>query len=406
MHRRLIEPRVRDALSDTPVVLVVGPRQAGKSTLVSMLSEGTSRRLLTLDDAQVLAAARADAAGFIAGLDGEVALDEVQRAPELLLAIKASVDRDRRPGRFLLTGSANVLSLPRVADALTGRIDVHTLWPLAEAEVDGRAGDAIERLFAAGPPKARKAHGEGWEARAVASGYPEPRGRTSTRRTAWFASYLATLLSRDVRDVADVEGLVQLPRLLTLLASRVTGLLNEADLGRTLGIPHSTLRRYLSLLETLFLVAPVPAWFVNTGKRLAKAPRMHFADAGLACHLLDLTSAAELRASSARGPIFETFLQTELRKQLSASSVRARLLHLRSHAGQEVDLVLEGPQGRVVGVEVKAASAVGPSDLGGLRALAALAGSKFHRGVVLYGGAELVPFGENLHAVPAAWLWS
>jgi len=214
------------------------------------------------------------------------------------------------------------------------------------------------------------------------------------------------VLSRDVRDVADVEGLIHLPRLLALLASRVTGLLNEADLGRTLGLPHSTLRRYLSLVETLFLVAPVPAWFINTGKRLAKAPRMHFGDAGLACHLLDLTSVDELRGSAARGAVLETFVQTELRRQVEASLMRARLLHFRAHTGQEVDLVLEGPKGRLVGVEVKASASVDASDFTGLRALAALAGGAFHRGVLVYGGSEVIPFGENLHAVPASWLWS
>lgn len=406
MLTRLIEAKVRDALADTPVVLLVGPRQAGKSTLVSMIAGKTSRRVLTLDDAPVLAAARADPAGFVAGLDGDVALDEVQRAPELLLAIKASVDRVRRPGRFLLTGSANVLTLPRVADALTGRVDVHTLWPFSEAEIEGRAGDVVDRLFAPGTPTARKPRGEGWESRVIASGYPEARARASARRTAWFASYLATVLSRDVRDVADIEGLTHLPRVLALLASRVTGLVNEADLGRTLGIPHSSLRRYLSLIETLFLVAPVPAWFVNVGKRLAKAPRMHFGDAGLVCHLLDITSAAELHASVARGPILETFVQAELRKQVEAASVRARLLHFRTHGGAEVDLVLEGPKGRLVGVEVKASSTIESGDLSGLRELASLAGAKFHRGIVLYGGTEIVPFGENLHAIPVSWLWS
>ena len=406
MFRRHIEPKVREALTDTPVVLVVGPRQAGKSTLVSTIASTTARRVLTLDDAPVLAAARADPVGFVAGLQGDVALDEVQRAPELLLAIKASVDRDRRPGRFLLTGSANVLTLPRVADALTGRIDVHTLWPLSEAEIEGSPGDAVERLFAAGPLAPREARGGPWEPRALASGYPEARTRTSTRRSAWFASYVATVLSRDVRDVADVEGLVHLPRLLALLASRVTGLLNEADLGRTLGLPHTTLRRYLSLVETLFLVAPVPAWFINTAKRLAKAPRMHFGDAGLVCHLLDLTSVDELRGSAARGPVLETFVQAELRKQVEAASMRARLLHLRAHTGQEVDLVVEGPKGRIVGVEVKASASVGASDFAGLRALASLAGEAFHRGVVVYGGSEVIPFGENLHAVPVSWLWS
>jgi hypothetical protein len=362
--------------------------------------------VLTLDDAAVLDAARADPAGFVAGLHGDVALDEVQRVPELLLAIKASVDRDRSPGRFLLTGSANVLTLPRVADALTGRIDVHTLWPLAQLEVEGHAGNPIDRLFDDAPIAPRRPRGESWETRALESGYPEARTRAAARRTAWFASYLTTILSRDARDLADIEGLVQLPRLLALLASRVTGLLNEADLARTLGMPHSTLRRYLALLETLFLIAPLPAWFVNVGKRLAKAPRVHFGDAGLACHLLDLTSVAELRASEARGPILETFVHGELRKLLAAAAVRTRLMHFRTHAGKEVDLVLEGPRGSLVGIEVKATTTIDSGQLAGLRELASLAGTKFRRGVVFYGGADVIPFGKHLHAVPISWLWS
>lgn len=404
MWRRHLEPLVNAALADTPVVFLAGPRQAGKTTLVRALCDGGARPLLTLDDPTVLEAARVDPAGFVAGLPDAVALDEVQHAPELFLPLKAAVDRDRRPGRFLLTGSANALLLPRIADALAGRMEVLTLYPLSEAEIEGRAG-IVDALFEGAPlPRTRDA---AWAERCLLGGYPEARGRTSpARRRAWFESYVATVLLRDVRELAAIETAGALPRLLALVVSRAPGLLNASDLGRDAGLPTNTLKRYLALLETLFMIERVPPWFANVGKRLVKSPRLHVVDSGLACHVLGLTSARALEQSPLRGGVLQNFVAMELRKQAEASAARPRLFHLRSHEGLEVDVVLEDSRHRLVGVEVKASATLKGSDAAGLRAFASLAGDRFVRGVVFYGGRERVPLADRIEAVPIGALWS
>ncbi len=404
MWRRHLTPLVEAALEDTPVVFLAGPRQAGKTTLVRAHCDGSARPLLTLDDPTVLEAARADAPGFVAGLPQTVALDEVQHAPELFLPLKASVDRDCRPGRFLLTGSANALFLPRLADALAGRMEVLTLYPLSEAEVEGRAG-IVDALFEGAPlPRTRDA---AWAERCVLGGYPEARGRTApARRRAWFESYVATVLLRDVRDLAAIETAGALPRLLALVVSRAPGLLNASDLGRDAGLPTSTLKRYLALLETLFLVEQVPPWFANVGKRLVKSPRLHVVDSGVACHVLGLTNADALERAPLRGSVLQNFVAMELRKQAEVSAARPKLLHFRSHDGLEVDAVLEDARHRVVAVEIKASASLKASDAAGIRAFASLAGDRFVRGVVFYGGTETVPLGERIEAVPVGALWS
>lgn len=403
---------LRAALADRPVVLVNGARQVGKSTLVQELAqhEDPPRQYLTLDDAAVLSAALNDPTGFVAGLDGPVALDEVQRAPDLFFALKAAVDRDRRPGRFLLTGSADVLLLPRVASALTGRMEVLTLWPLSQGELEGAPDGFVDAVFAERLPALAP------ETRASADiatriqrgGFPElvrPGARVEVRRDRWFGSYLLTLLQRDVRDFAQIEDLAALPRLLALLAARPMGLLNYADLARMSGLAQTTTKRYMALLEATFLVRSLPAWFVNIGKRLAKAPKIFLADSGLTTYLqgADATRASALRHEL--GFLLEAFVAAELEKQLGWSAQRVRLFHFRTSDGHEVDFVLESATGAVVGIEVKAAATVGPADLKGLRLLAEAAGPRFVRGMVLYTGTAVVPFAANVHAVPIRALW-
>lgn len=266
---RHITSRLLDALGDTPVVLVVGARQAGKSTLAKQVAAGGHpARYLTLDNATVRSDARADPTGFVNGLSGPAVIDEVQREPDLLLAIKESVDRDRRPGRFLLTGSADVLMLPKVSESLAGRVELLTIWPLSQGEIAGTRESLVDRLFegrapvAAGPTEGREA----LAGRLVKGGFPEAIGRKGEgRRADWFDSYIDTTLRREVRDIANIQGLTELPQLLRLLAARVGGLLNVADVGRALGIAQTSLRRYLAMLEALFLVRRVPAWRVNLG---------------------------------------------------------------------------------------------------------------------------------------------
>jgi hypothetical protein len=409
MLRRNITPAVLGALHDTPVVLLVGARQTGKSTLVQELACSVHlARYLTFDDAGVLAAARSDPSGFLAGLDGPVVLDEVQRAPELFLALKLSVDRNRQPGRFLLTGSANVLLLPRLAETLVGRMEVLTLWPLSQGEIEGHAEHFLDAVFAQTLPSFTSKP-EGWAAildRLLCGGYPEVLSReTEERRSAWFGSYVTTLLQRDVRELSNIEGLSTVPRLLSLLATRATALLNFSELSRSVAMPQSTLKRYLTLLEMTFLLQPLPPWSSNVGKRLVKTPKLMLNDTGLLPSLLPFQRERLVADRSFVGPLLENFVVMELRKQLTWSRVKPRLFHFRTQVGQEVDVVLEDGAGRLVGIEVKASATVGSQDFKGLRALAEMTGEHFQRGIVLYTGMEPLPFGPQLHALPLQALW-
>lgn len=407
MYRRIITPALADALNDSPVVLVNGARQTGKTTLVQALAE--ERSYFTFDDAGVLAAAKDDPAGFLAGLTGAVTLDEVQQVPELFPAIKAAVDRKRTPGRFLLTGSANVLLLPRLSESLAGRMEILTLWPLAQAEIEGRIeGSLLDRLFAEELsfgvlPEVTRAD---LIRRIIAGGYPEPMARsTEARRQAWFGSYLTTILQRDVRDMANIEGLTALPRLLSLLASRSSGLLNLADISRTSGVAYTTLTRYMTLLEATFLIQPLPSWSANLGSRLVKSPKLLLSDTGMAANLLGLTAERLAFDGPLFGALLETFVGMELRKLSGGSAQAIQFFHYRTQAGEEVDVLLEDGAGRLVGVEVKDSATVTSSDFKGLRVVAGAVGDRFVRGLVLYAGSQVIPFGKNLHAVPLSLLW-
>ena len=409
MFPRHVSSRLLEALADTPVVLLHGARQTGKSTLVQeIVSTAHPARYLTFDDTGVLSAATADPAGFLAGLEGPVALDEVQRVPGLFLPIKADIDRNRRPGRFLLTGSANVLTLPKLSEYLAGRMEILPLWPLSQGEIHGRTDRFIDALFDRGLPKLDKSasHAPDLRQRILHGGFPEAYTRqTGARRRAWFNSYVMTILQRDVRDLANIEGLSAMPRLLALLASRVGALLNHAEIARSLGLPQTTLKRYMALLEATFLVQLLPAWSSNVGKRLVKSPKLYLVDTGLAASLLGHSSEESLGDSPLLGPLAENFVVAELRKQTIWSEVQPRMFHFRTLTGQEVDVVLESPSGRIVGIEIKSGASVGSADLRGLRALAEQTGRRFHRGVVLYRGSQTVPFGANLHAIPLSALW-
>ncbi|MCP4662986.1 MAG: ATP-binding protein [bacterium] len=409
MYPRHLAPALRDALSDTPVVFLAGARQTGKSTLARQIAaERPGTHYVTMDDSAILAAAQDDAQGFIAGLTGPAVVDEVQRVPALLLAIKAAVDRDRQPGRFLLTGSANVLALPKVADTLAGRMEVLTLWPLSQGELEQRREGFVDVLFSEElpasilPPLSKQELSQ----RIVLGAYPEVMTRSrSRRRAAWFRSYIDLILRREVRDLSNIQALAQLPKVLALVAARSGGLMSFADLARSAQIPQSTIKRYLALLEATYLVHTIPAWSSNLTSRLAKAPKLFLADSGLACHLLGFDAEGLTAQPVIAGGLLEAFVAGEVSRQLGWSRVAAELYHLRSQAGREVDLVLESPGGRCVGIEVKSSATVTGRDLRGLRTLAELAGPGFVRGVVLYTGREVVPFAENLHALPMAALW-
>lgn len=410
LYARALLPALRDALSDTPVVLIHGPRQSGKSTLAkALIADGFPAEYVTLDDLTVLGAATASPADFVARFRGPVVIDEAQRVPELFLAIKAAVDRDRRPGRFLLTGSAHVRFVPEVAEALAGRVEILTLWPLSQGEIEGRREGFVDALFTGSVPPVEGAPIDRRETleRALVGGYPEAvRRRQPARRHRWFASYMTTILQREVRDLAAIAGLAELPRLLSLLAARAGGLQNFSELARASGLPQSTLKRYVALLVATFLVRPVPAWSGNLGKRLIKSPRLYPVDSGLMGHLVGLDGDGLDAAGAPTGALLETFVLAELAKQIGWSAVRPTIHHFRSASQEEVDFVLEDSRRRIVGLEVKASATVGRRDFRHLESLQEALGERFELGLVLYTGTETVPFGAQLHAVPVCALWT
>lgn len=416
MYPRHVTPGLIAALKDTPVVVLHGARQTGKSTLARHLaSKAYPARYLTLDQAGVLAAAKTDPEGFLAEIESPIILDEIQRAPELLLAIKATVDRDRRPGRFLLTGSAHVMHAPILADALVGRMELITLRPLSQGEVEGLREGFIDAVFSAEFPPWPHAGRRRWAALSKADlarrigtgGYPEAIARKDPqRRREWFDAYLSTVLMRDVRELANIEGLTDLPRLLAAVAGRAGGLLNYADLGRDVGLNQLTTKRYLSLLRATFIVQLVQPWFTSRIKRVVKSEKLYLGDTGLLAHVLDATHQRFLADPKLAGTLLENFVGVELMKQIAWSRARPSLWHFRDHRGNEVDFVLEASGGRkLVGIEVKSRATLDADDFRGLRVLAEAAGEKFHRGLVLYLGVEPLPFGRRMYALPMTALW-
>ena len=386
-------------------MIVVGPRQSGKSTLARQV---IPERYVSLDDPGPLAAATADPDGFIAQFTRPTALDEVQKVPDLLRAIKASVDRDRRPGRFLLTGSADVLALPRVTESLAGRMRLFTLWPLAQCEIDRSSCGFIDQLFGGAPLHLGGSVTTPAEVlqRVLRGGYPEVLQLKDDDRGSWFESYVAAVTLRDVRDIVDVRGLTQLPDLTRLLAARTAGILNVAELSRTSGVPQSTLGRYLSLLYVTFLLRLVPAWSGSLSKRLTRHPKIALSDSGLAAHLQGVDVKRLERDQHLAGPLIENYVLMELEKQRSWSRAQPALYHFRSVSGDEVDIVLERRDGSVVGIEVKASVGVTAADFRGLRALSTLLKRKFVRGIVLHPGRQTIGFAEQLTAVPLSALWA
>ena len=405
LYPRLLEPRIIEAMADTPVVLVAGPRQAGKTTLVLMMA-GQGMRYLTLDDELTLLAAKEDPVGMIRSLDRAV-IDEIQRAPELLLAIKKTVDEDRRPGRFLLTGSANLMILPTVADSLAGRRETLTLLPLSQCELRRSVVNWLDSVFAGEFPKvSTPVVGEELVEVVLAGGYPEAVSRpTVRRRTAWSRQYLDAIIQRDVRDVAGIDKLDQLPRFLRALAHISGQMCNYSQLGGQVGLDHKTAARYIGVFEQMYLLKRVEVWAGNRLKRLVKTPKMQFVDSGLLSTLAGVTPVLVRQDRSRFGNVLETFVFGELLKNTTTSEGYYQLLYYRDHDQFEVDFVIEDSTGQLVGVEVKAAATVKKSDLRGLKRLASVAGKQFKQGVILYDGTETLPLGDKCWAVPISTLW-
>jgi predicted AAA+ superfamily ATPase len=410
LRRRHILAHVQEALADSRVVLIAGARQAGKSTLARVVLAGRPEAAqFTLDDAATLAAARDDPAGFIRH-DATVFIDEIQRAPQLLLAIKAAVDRTPAPGRFLLTGSADVLAMARVADALPGRMEVIELWPFSQGEIEGQIDGFVDRAFAGWAGRtATTLSKQDYLRRAERGGFPDVvlTRDTERRRAAWFDSYVAALTRREARDIAGVERPEELRQLLRLLAARSGQLLKVEEVARDAGLAPTTARRYIRLLEAAYIVRTLPGWATSKTTRAVRAPKVYVCDTGLLCHLLGVTADAMAAPSSAdAGAVLETFVTMELARQVGWSDTRANLFHFRSKDGTEVDAVLEAADGRLVGVEVKAGATVRSEDFRGLRLLMDKVGDRFRGGLVLYTGTETLSFGDKLRCAPISSLWT
>lgn len=405
LYPRLIEARIAEALMDTPVVLLAGPRQAGKTTLVRQLAE-QGMRYLTLDDELTLLSAREDPVGMIRSLDRAV-IDEIQRAPQLLLAIKKSVDEDRRPGRFLLTGSANLMALPTVADSLAGRMETLSLLPLSQSEMHGSVTNWIDAAFSGQLLQVdTPLLGEALVEAVLRGGYPEAIARpTARRRTAWARQYIDAIIQRDIRDVASIEKLDQLPRFLRGLAQVAGQMCNYTQLGGQVGLDGKTVARYVGVFEQMYLLKRIDVWARNRLNRVVKTPKLQFIDSGLLATLVDLGTAEVQQDRSRFGNVLETFVYGELLKHTTTAEGDYRLLYYRDADKHEVDVVIENAAGQLVGVEVKASATVKESDLRGLKKLASVAGGQFKLGVLLYDGTETMPLGDGLWAAPLSSLW-
>lgn len=406
LYARHLQARVAEALTDTPVVLLTGPRQAGKTTLVRQLAK-SDMRYITLDDELSRLSAQEDPVGLIRSLNCAV-IDEIQRAPQLLLAIKKSVDEDRRPGRFLLTGSANLLFLPNVADSLAGRMETLTLLPLSQTELHGTSVHWIDAIFAGHPPQITQSlSADTLMDTVIKGGYPEMVARTTPRRrNTWAQQYIDALLTRDVRDLAAVDKLDQLPRFLQALAQMSGQLCNYTQLGGQIGLDSKTAARYVGIFEQMYLLRRMPVWAGNRLKRVVKAHKLQFLDSGLLASLTNSTIDLCTRERTRFGHLLESFVYAELLKHSFASDNLYHLCYYRDHDQLEVDIVIENSAGQLVGIEVKASATIRESDLKGLNRLRTVAGEAFKLGVVLYDGTETMPIGNRLWAVPVSTLWS
>ena len=397
------------SLAASRAVCVLGARQVGKSTLVQEIAANEHpARYLTLDDDETRAAALDDPTGFVEGIAGPAVIDEIQRAPDLMLAIKVRLDTLNDRGQFLLTGSANVITLPTIADALPGRVDYVQLWPFSQGEFEGVRESFIDRAFAGEPPVMEDApRGRGaYAGRIATGGFPDAQTRQAGVAERFFESYLRSILGRDIPEVSRVHDAASVTRLLTVAASRTAGLMNARAMANDLKLDGKTVVRHTDLLENLFLVRRLPSWHANLGSRQIKTPKLHLVDSGLLTHLLGADAERLERDAQLAGQVFETFVAMELDRQSEWSRSKPFLLHYRDKQQREVDIVLERRGGDIVGIEVKSAPTIRSRDFAGLRYLRDRLGDRFKAGVVLYTGRQTLPFGPRLRAVPLCGLWA
>lgn len=400
-----------EILSDTPVLSVMGARQVGKSTLVRALVENRKARFLNLDDRAVMESAKADPDGFARQFpEGTLAIDEIQRAPELLQAIKGALEQDRNPGRFIITGSSNVLDLRGGQESLAGRAESIRLRGFSQGERRGHVDDFIFSLWINSPGniKAEPLERRQYLELVIQPDFPEIADAHSRRINRWVDGYVERILSKDVSELYGIQHLDRLRTLLELLAAQGTSEFVAAKIGRALDIPERTIPSYLNALRNVFLVDTLPAWGTNFGKRVISKPKVHVQDTGLAASLSGVTAESlEMDISSTiTGGLVEAFVTSELLKQQAWSEIDFRLFHFRESTGKEVDIVVETRMRDIIGIEVKAAVSVSAKDVAGLKRLREIAGTKFHTGLLFYTGKEVLPMGEQLWAVPISALWS
>ncbi len=407
LHPRYIQPIILEALEDSPVVLIHGPRQSGKTTLARLVGKKEGFEYFTFDDDVQRSAARSDPVGYVSDLPDRVILDEVQRVPELFTSLKAAVDDRREPGRFILTGSANVFLVPKLADSLAGRMEILRLYPLTQIELSGGTPWFLKALFKGSFKALSKCRRLGQELaeRVSAGGYPAALARSSIRRrSAWYRDYAETLIQRDIRDLARISALKSIPRLLTLIAGQSACLANITELAAPFQLSRTTIREYVTLLSHIFLLEELPPWYSNRTKRLIKTPKLHMGDTGLACSLLGLDAKTLWQDRATYGRFLETFIYQELRRYASWYDEDIHFSHYRDKDKVEIDMVLES-KGLIAGIEVKAAATVTGDDFKGMRKLKGAVKNKFAAGVVLYDGDAVVGFGNNMYAVPLSRLW-
>ncbi|MET9338527.1 ATP-binding protein [Nonomuraea sp. NPDC003804] len=407
---RRAEAMAMEALTDTRVVVINGARQVGKSTLAQAIVRQTAGAgEIYLDQAAVRAAARQDPDGVVHH-DGLLLIDEIQRVPDLLLSIKREVDADPRPGRFLLTGSARLLGLRDLPDALPGRSETIELWPLSQGEIERSDDGFVDEAFRQGPDLKVAAAGlrrPDYLHRALRGGYPEAVHRPSHRRRArFFESYISDLINRDVKQMSDIERPADMRRLLNILAGRMGGLTVIDNISRDLGLPRNTVKRYIDLLDLVYVIRRIPAWSSNATTRAIATPKLLLVDSGLGAHLAGLTPSRVSDITAPVGPLIENFALGELARQLTWSEEPVQLYHYRDRDGVEVDGILERASGEIIGIEVKATETVRADDFRGLQHLARKLGDRLIAGYVLYAGQETLPFGDRMRALPLSALWT
>lgn len=400
---RQLKSRIDIAMQDTPVILINGPRQSGKTTLAREYSLDLA--YYTLDDENTLNAAKQDPVGFINRIDKAI-IDEIQRAPELLRAIKLSVDQNREPGRFLLTGSANLLALPQIGDSLAGRMEILTLFPLSQAEIQCRDNHFIKyAINQSWPNQIPNTTESDILSRTLTGGYPEMLRRMAPeRRNAWAKSYIKAIVERDIKDISSIEKLVEMPRLLEVLAQQSGKLTNFTQIGGQLNLDTKTTQKYIGLLETLFLIQQIKPWHSNALSRITKTPKIHFTDSGLLAYLNRLTIKRIEMDRTHFGALLETWVYGELLKMSTMEDDSWAIYYYRDKEQFEVDFILENHAYEIIGIEVKASHTITNQDFRGLRKLATLADKNWVSGIVLYNGDKCLSFGDNLWAIPFSLL--